>query len=364
MSLTVAASVARLAEAIPLGKAAAWDAVGLQVGDAGAPVSVVGVCHEVTGEVIEAAIAANVELLVAYHPLLFRPERTFVSGGSASGRAYRLAAAGIALYVVHTAFDVAPGGCADSLAARLGLENVIGFGPNWPSESSKIVTFSPPGNAAAIIAAMAEAGAGRIGKYTECSFSVEGIGSYRPGPDASPLIGAAGELSREGELRIEMSLPSGLVDRVAAAIGASHPYDEPPYDVYPVRANSGFVGRVGNLASQRSLADLRRTVEEALAAGARLAGDPNRSVRRVAVVPGAGSDLTGAAAASGAEVLVTGDMSHHRAGEARRLGLAVIDAGHSATERPGVTKLYSFVSKMFDNTIDLTHIDPSPWETP
>jgi dinuclear metal center YbgI/SA1388 family protein len=363
MSLTVAESVARLAEVIPLAKAAAWDAVGLQVGETTAGAEVVAVCHEVTDAVIDAASANNVDLLIAYHPLLFRPARTFVSGGSASGRAYKLAAAGVALYVVHTAFDAAAGGCADALAASLGVEDCTGFGPNWPSDSSKVVTFAPAGAAPAVTAAMAEAGAGRIGNYTECSFTLEGVGSYRPEAGATPLIGDVGELSRGDEVRVEMNLPSGLVDRVVAALVATHPYEEPAYDVYAVRANSGFVGRVGNLAMEQPLADLGQRAAETLAVQVRVAGDLARPVVRVAVVPGAGSSLLGAAAATGADVLVTGDVSHHRAREALGLGLAVVDAGHAATERPGMQKLYSLVSEMFTNTIDLTHMDPSPWET-
>jgi len=363
MPLTVAATVSRLEEAFPLAKAAAWDAVGLQVGEKAAPVDIVAVCHEVIPAVIDEAAARKVDLLVSYHPLLFGPARSFVSGGSASGRAFRLAAAGVALYVVHTAFDVAPGGCADALAACLGIEDLTGFGPNWPSESSKVVTYAPPAAAPGITAAMAQAGAGRIGNYTECSFTVDGVGSYRPGAAATPLIGSAGELSREGEVRIEMNVPSGLVDRVVAALVAGHPYEEPAFDVYAARANSGFIGRVGNLATERPLDDLRELVADALAVDVRVAGDLARRVRRVAVIPGAGSSLLAAAAAAGADVVVTGDVSHHRAHEALSLGLAVADAGHAATERPGVARLYSLVSKMFDNTIDLTHIDPSPWET-
>ncbi len=363
MSLTVAESVARLAEAIPLAKAAAWDAVGLQVGSTTAGAEVVAVCHEVTDTVIDAATAAGVDLLVAYHPLLFRPARSFVSGGSASGRAFRLAAAGVALYVVHTAFDTAADGCADALAASLGIEDLTGFGPNWPGDSSKIVTFAPAGAAPAITAAMAQAGAGQIGNYTECSFTVGGVGSYRPLAGATPLIGDVGELSREDEVRIEMNIPSGLVDRVVAAMVASHPYEEPAHDVYAVRANSGFVGRVGNLAREQPLADLSQAASETLAVQVRVAGELARPVRRVAVVPGAGSSLLGAAAAAGADVLVTGDVSHHRAREALGMGLAMVDAGHAATERPGMKRLYSLVSEMFNNTIDLTHMDPSPWET-
>jgi dinuclear metal center YbgI/SA1388 family protein len=362
MSLTVAASVARLGEAIPLAKAAAWDAVGLQVGEAMAEAAVVGVCHEVTGAVIKAADAGDVDLLVAYHPLLFRPAGTFVSGGSASGRAYQLAATGIALYVVHTAFDVAAGGCADALAESLELQGVTGFGPNWPGDSSKIVTYVPPPAASKVIEAMARAGAGEIGNYTECSFTVEGTGTYRPGAGSMPLIGAVGEMSRETEARIEMNVPSALVDRVVAALVVDHPYDEPPYDVFPGRANSGFVGRIGALATECSLSDLRRVAAESLATDVRVAGDPARQVRRVAVIPGAGSGLMRAAVAAGADVLVTGDVSHHRANEAAAVGLAIIDAGHAATERPGVAKLYSLVSEMFTDTVDLTHINPDPWE--
>jgi dinuclear metal center YbgI/SA1388 family protein len=362
MSLTIAEYVARLAQAVPLAKAAGWDAVGLQVGDSAATADVVGVCHEVTGAVIEAAAGAGVDLLVAYHPLLFRPAPAFVAGGSAAGRAFKLAAAGIALYVVHTAYDVAAGGCADALADSLGLDEIAPFGANWPSDSSKVVTFAPAAAAPALTAAMAEAGAGEIGNYTECSFTVEGTGSYRPGAGASPLIGTVGELSRESEIRIEMNLPSGRLDRVVAALVAAHPYDEPAYDVYAARANAGFVGRVGNLPEQ-PLAVFRQTVVDALHSDVRVAGELARPVRRVAVVPGAGSDLIGAAAAAGADVLVTGDVSHHRANQAGELGMAVIDAGHSATERPGVTRLYSLISKMFTDTIDLTHMDPSPWES-
>lgn len=364
MPPTVSEAISRLDEAIPLSKAAAWDAVGLQVGDAAAPVHRVAVCHEATGEVVTAAVATGAGLLVAYHPLLFGSVTSFTAGTAAPGRAFALVTGGVALYVVHTAFDVAPDGCADALAATLDLEDVTGFGPNWPPDSAKVVTFVPAEVAAAVTAAMAGAGAGTIGDYTECAFTISGTGSYRPGNRASPLVGRPGELSREPEMRIEMNVPAVGVDAVVAALVAAHPYDEPAYDIYAARANAGFVGRVGQLPAETALRDLQHRIATSLHADVKRAGAADQSVQRVAVVPGSGSDLIAAAAATGADVLVTGDVSHHRAGEARGCGLAILDAGHAATERPGMARLYSLVAKMFDDVVDLTSFDPSPWEAP
>jgi dinuclear metal center YbgI/SA1388 family protein len=362
MSPTVAEAVSLIENNIVMSKAARWDAVGLQVGDPAAKVNRVAVCHEVTDEVIAAAVAAEADLVVAYHPLLFMPTKKFVQGASAAGRAHRLAAAGVALHVVHTAFDVAEGGCADALANAVGLEDVIGFGPGWPADSAKIVTFAPESVTERLAAAMAAAGAGRIGNYAECSFSIVGTGVYRPQPGADPLLGTVGELSREAEVRVEMTVPAAAIDAVVAAVGAVHPYDEPAFDVYSIQANAGFVGRVGQLPEQVPLAEFaRRQVGESLGTAVRIAGDAGRPVQRVAVVPGSGGDLIGAAAGAGADVLVTGDMSHHRAHDALRRNLAVVDAGHAATERPGVARLYSLVSKIFEEVTDLTHIDASPW---
>lgn len=360
MSRTVAAAIRDLDQAIPLAKAASWDAVGLQVGDPTASATSIGVCHEPSAAAITEAAEAGCDLLVAYHPLIFSPLRALVAGRSVAGRAFALASRGVALYVVHTAFDVADGGCADALADALGLADVHGFGPNWPSDSAKVVTFLPAEAAAAVAAAMATAGAGDVGGYSECSFSVEGFGSYRPGEGTEPLVGTIGELAREAEVRIEMNAPEGRVDAVVAALVAAHPYDEPAFDVYSARANSGFVGRVGTFSG--SLGQLQRLTAEVLGSPVRRAGGSAKDTLRVAVVPGSGSSLIAAAGAAGADVLVTGDVSHHRANEAVERSIAVLDAGHAATERPGIARLYSLVSNMFDGTIDLTHLDPSPWE--
>ncbi len=349
---TVADVLAALGRFAPWDKAFGWDPVGLQLGDPAAPAGRVAVCHEVTEQVVAAVEDGSAGLLVTYHPLLFRPTTRLVAGRSPAGRAWRLARAGVALAVAHTNFDAAPGGTADALAQALGLEAVTGFGPVWGADSATVVTFVPAEHADAVTAAMAAAGAGRVGNSTACAFRAGGIGTSR--------VGEAGEPDGQAEVRVEMVAPAARVDGVVAALVAAHPADEPAYDVYERRGDAGFVGRVGD-AGRQQLAALAATVRAACGGVLRVAGDPAADVARVAVVPGAGSDYAAAARGAGADVLVTGDVTHHRARAALDRGLAVVDPGHAPSERPGVRNLYAAVRDAAGDAADLTGPDASPW---
>jgi hypothetical protein len=96
----------------------------------------------------------------------------------------------------------------------------------------KIVVTVPVGDADTLRRAMGEAGAGKIGNYTYCSFSVLGTGRFLPGEGAHPAIGKVGDLETVDEERIEVSCDDALVERVVAAIRAAHPYEEPVIDLY------------------------------------------------------------------------------------------------------------------------------------
>lgn len=355
--MTVGEVAARLAEAFNLGKAAGWDPVGLQLGDPTAAAERLAVCHEITPEVVGELIAAGVDLVVSYHPLLFRPTRNLVAGSGATGRAFQLIRAGIAVVVTHTAFDVAPGGTADRLAEALALHEVSGFGPVWGPDTVKIVTFAPENAVAAIAGAMAAAGAGVIGRYTNCSYRSKGEGTFLPEAGATPAVGTVEVVNHEPETRIEMVAPESSVDRVVAALVAAHPYEEPAYDVVATKSNAGMIGRVGQPAEPTTVADLAKLVADRLGGVVRVAG--RGAVRSVAVLPGSGGSLL---AGVEADVIVTGDVSHHQARDAVTRGLAVIDPGHAATERPGVQSLYAAVAELAGDVIDMTGVDADPWK--
>ncbi len=102
--------------------------------------------------------------------------------------------------------------------------------------------------------------------------------------------------------------------------------------------------RLGDLAAPRPLADFARFVESALGCGGtsalRISGaDDTRMIMRVAVCGGAGAKLAHAVQAAGAQAYVTSDVRHNEFWEAEAGGLALLDAGHGATERPGMRTL-------------------------
>ncbi len=313
--------LAALAARAPFERAAEWDPVGLVLGDASAQVRKVAVCHEVTEAVVAALESDPVDLLVAYHPLLFQPTNRLVAGPTPEGRALRLVRAGIALGVVHTSFDVAPGGTADALADALRLADVGGFAPLYGAPARKLVTFVPSAAADAVLDAVAEAGAARIGNYTHCSFRAQGTGTF---------------FAREG----------------------AEPRAGPAYDLFERRGEARPAGRIGQVEGDVSLAELAERVREALQGPVpRVAGDPEMRARRVAVLPGSGEDFLRAARDAGADVLVSGDLRHHAVRRALDSGLASIDAGHAATERPGVERLLALVAAQGLPTAGLLDLD-------
>jgi dinuclear metal center YbgI/SA1388 family protein len=113
--------VANLVEAMeaiaPTRFAAAWDNVGLLVGDVAASVSRVLLAVDCTLQVVDEARRERCEAIVAYHPPLFEATKRFCAGAVA----YELARSGIAVYSPHTALDVADGGTNDALADALGI---------------------------------------------------------------------------------------------------------------------------------------------------------------------------------------------------------------------------------------------------
>ncbi len=359
---TVSELLSALARRAPFEKAADWDPVGLQLGDPAAHVQRVAVCHEVTEEVVRRLEQTRVELLVSYHPLLFRATRRLLAGKTPTGRALRLAQERVALAVVHTNFDVAPGGTADALAEALGLEEISGFAPLFGPEVRKVVTFLPADAAAPVLEAVSAAGAGRIGNYTHCSYRGEGLGTFFAGEGTDPAAGSRGERNEEPEVRLEFVVPRAVEESVLEALVVAHPYEEPAFDVYERRGDAAMIGRIGRPADGTTLRALAERARAELGHPVlRIAGDRDRALSRVAVIPGSGSAYLVRAAQAGADAVVTGDLDHHRVREALDRGLGLLDAGHAPTERPGLERLYAAVAAIGIETLSFLDLDPDPW---
>lgn len=320
--------------------AESWDAVGLVVGDRDAEVRRVLLAVDPLMPVIEEAAAMEADLLLTHHPLLLRPVHG-ISSDQPKGRAVtRLVQAGVALHVAHTNADVASPGVSDALAAALGLE-VIGPLRAAPGEDlEKIIVFVPQPDAARVIDALAAAGAGRLGDYARAAWTSEGVGTFTPLPGARPAIGYIGTPEEVPETRIEMVLPPARRAAVVAALRASHPYEEPAFDIFPTLVPPGQrgIGRICQLPEPEPLRQFAERVASGLPstpAGVRVSGDPTAPIRRVAVCGGAGDDLFDDVRRSGVDAYVTADLRHHPATEATSHGRpALLDCSHWATEWP------------------------------
>jgi hypothetical protein len=229
------------------------------------------------------------------------------------------------------------------LADVLGLADVVPL-QTQTDAVDKVVTFVPHDNAQRVLDALADAGAGGIGDYSRCAWTVAGVGTFRPEAGAHPTIGSVGQVEEVPETRIEMVLPRARRREVVRALVSAHPYDTPAYDVYELAdlpTNRGL-GRVGVLPEPLPLREFAQRVAAALpttAAGVRASGDPARTVRTAAVCGGAGDSLLGVVRAAGVDAYVTADLRHHPASEHDESGgPALIDAGHWATEWPWLAR--------------------------
>lgn len=98
----------------------------------------------------------------------------------------------------------------------------------------KIVVYVPVTHADKMRAVLAKAGAGKIGNYDACSFSVKGIGRFRPLKKAKPFLGTVGKIESVEEERIETICLKTLYKKVVTAVRKAHPYEEPAIDVLPL----------------------------------------------------------------------------------------------------------------------------------
>lgn len=359
--MTVADIIAFIERLAPPDLAERDDPTGFHVGDPAAQVTRIAVAVDACPETVDAASALGANLLVSHHPLIYYPLKRVVATDETGDAVLRAVRAGLSVYSAHTNWDAAPGGINDTLAERLGLTDTKLLATTSTEPFYKVVVFVPDEAMEAVRAAMCESG-GHIGNYSDCSFRTRGAGTFKPLDGAKPYVGETGKLEQADEWRLETLSPARALPRVIEAMLAAHPYEEVAYDVYPLGNEPkkfGF-GRVGVLEKPRTLADFRTLVETALCCPgfARVTGDPKRAIRTVAVCGGAGDSLLEDAARARADVYVTGDVRNHAMVSARWHGMAVIDAGHFETEKPGMEVLAQALSDEFSHDkIEVHYVD-------
>lgn len=324
--------------------AESWDNIGLLLGSPAQKIDKVLVTLDVTQAVVEQAVEDGVDLIITHHPILFTPVKNIRTDLPQGKMLASLLSANIAVYAAHTNLDSAVGGVNDILVRKFNLQETKPLTVSYREKIYKLVVFVPKTHEQVVSQAVWDAGAGHIGNYSNCAFVSQGMGSFLPLAGATPFVGEHGTLEQVEEIRFETIVPEKISRRVIKAMLKAHPYEEVAYDLYELLngGNEQGLGRIGKLPHPMSLKEFVSQVKIGLSIDyVSVSGDLEKNIKKVAVCGGSGASLIQKAAFAGADVLVTGDVKYHDGQDALAAGIAVIDAGHFATEQPVV----SYVTK-------------------
>ena len=339
-----------------------FDNAGLQIGLTDAEVAGVLLCLDVTEAVVDEAIASGCNLIVSHHPVIFKPLKRITGSNYVERCILKALANGIAIYSSHTNIDNAPGGVNYRIADILGLQNVRIL---IPKEESllKLAVYVPLSHADTVRNALFAAGCGNIGNYDSCSYNLNGFGTFKAQKECNPFCGSIGELHKEEEVRIETIMPAYIRNRVIKAMIDVHPYEEPAYDIYPLKNSWSSVGTgiIGELPQECDEFEFLATVKEKFAVGCvrhtQLLG---RKIKKVALCGGAAGSYAGAALAAGADIYITGEARYHDLfSYAGKMTVAVI--GHYESEQYTIDIFAEIISSKYpDMKIIKTSVDTNP----
>ena len=339
-----------------------YDNAGLLVGDKSAICTGIIVSLDVTEEVITEAVRKNCNLIVAHHPIVFKGLKRFTGANYVERTVIDAIKNHIAIYAIHTNLDNILTGVNHKIAEKLGLQNCKVLLPKEQT-LKKLVTFCPTKNAEEVRNALFEAGAGAVGNYNECSFNLEGQGSFKPGEGTNPHVGEKGERHYENEIRIEVLFPAYLQNLLLKSLRRAHPYEEVAYYINTLDnvredVGSGLIGEFpdemteGNLLkllkNQFSLSVIRHTPLH------------GKKIKKVALCGGAGFFLLKNALAADAQVFITGDVKYHEFFDADGK-ILLADIGHFESEQFTVELLTEFLQqKLLNFAVLKSEINTNP----
>jgi dinuclear metal center YbgI/SA1388 family protein len=360
--MTIQEIISKLETFAPPSLQESYDNAGLLTGNAADTCTGVLCCLDSTEAVVQEAIAKNCNCIVAHHPIIFGGLKKITGKNYVEQTIISAIKNNIAIYAIHTNLDNVLHGVNGRIADALGLINRSILQPKT-AILKKIFVFVPLSHAEEVRSAIFAAGGGNIGNYSECSFNAEGNGTYKAGADAKPFTGSIGQRHTEPEIKIEVIVPAWLQQKVCAAMLAAHPYEEVAYDVINLEnsnANTGS-GLIGELAApmkeEALLSHIKEKFNLKLIKHTALLG---KMVKKVALCGGAGSFLTGAAIAVGADIYISADFKYHEFFDANGR-LVIADIGHYESEQFTIGLLHEFLQQNFPNFAVLkTEVDTNP----
>ncbi len=325
-----------------------YDNAGFLTGDSNVECTGVLCTLDATEDVINEAIAKGCNLVVAHHPIIFGGLKKITGKNYVERTIIRAIKNDIAIYAIHTNLDNLLSGVNKMMADKLGLVKRKVLQPRQ-STLMKLVVFVPVSDAEKVRNALFEAGGGTIGKYSECSFSTKGTGTFRPSEGTDPHIGEIGKRETLEEEKIEIIFPVYLKDKMVEAMLKAHPYEEVAYDLLQLSNNFQEVGSglIGELENEMNETDFLALLKQQFGLSViRYTPLLNKKVKKIALCGGAGSFLINTALGAGADFYITGDVKYHEFFDAENR-MVIADIGHFESEQFTIELLYDILHSKF-----------------
>ena len=349
-------------ETIPPVYAENFDNIGLLVGDANAELKGVLISHDTLENVVDEAVKKGMNLIVSFHPIIFSGLKSLTGRNYVERTVMKAVKNDIAIYAMHTALDNQAFGVSGILAHKLGLQNQKVLQPQ-SGTLRHLVTYAPVADAEKVRNALFEAGAGKIGNYAECSFNVEGTGTFKPLEQANPYVGDQGKRHYEKEERISVIYPKHLEPRILQNLFAKHPYEEVAYEILSLQNNNQEIGLgiVGELPQPvDELEYLKKLKIQLNLSCIRHSALRGKSIKKVAILGGSGSFAIKPAKSAGADLLITADLKYHDFFQAENR-IVLADIGHYESEQYTKSFLFELLTKKIRNfAVALSEINTNP----
>lgn len=346
----------------PLEYQESYDNSGLLIGSKGMKVTGVLITLDCTEEVIDEAIENKCNLIISHHPVIFSGVKKINGSNYVERIIIKSIKNNLAIYSIHTNLDNIKEGVNSIIAKKFDLKNCQILSPK-ESLLRQLVVYCPKDYSANLINSLCANGAGKIGNYTDCSFSTLGKGTFKPKDQANPYKGRVGESHVEEEERIELIFPAYQQDLILKTMNKNHPYEEVAFQVYPLNNHNQFVGSglIGELLdpvdSRSFMQSLKHVMNTSSIKHTNLVKE---KIKKVAFCGGSGSFLIKKALVAGADIFITSDIKYHQFFEADKR-IIIADIGHYESEQFTKDLLYDILTKKFTKfAFQLSKINTNP----
>lgn len=346
--MTIQKVIAEIEKHIAMPQAEDFDNVGLLCGLSERNVSGILVCHDALESVVDEAVQRNCNLIVCFHPIIFSGLKSLTGKNYVERAVLKAIENKVAIYAIHTAFDNDFRGVNAGICNLLGLKNLKILQPK-KNNLKQLTVFVPREYSENVKEALFSAGAGNIGFYDECSFKIEGKGTFRPTEGSNPFSGQQNIRENADEDMISVIFESFKQNQIVAAMKAAHPYEEVAHQIYQLENENHYsgLGMYGEFETEMDEKDFLSFVKDQFSLNIIKHSDlNNKKIKKVGVLGGSGASGIKAAVSKKCDAYLTGDLKYHDyfLAESKML---ICDIGHYESEQLVSQQLFEILSQKF-----------------